>query len=607
MQNPNIVLGIIESKAKETNYQFKRLYRNFYHVEFYRKAYAEICKKAKSGTADEKKRVGFNLNEIQNLIEAMKTEAYQPQPVRQSLAKNQAGKNKRQKGMPPIHDYLVQEILRSILEAIYEPNFSEMSHGFRPDKSCHTALFQVKTNFTGVKWWVVGNIKGIPENVNNHTLIHILRKKIADEKFLRLVWKFLRAGYFRESESYQTYGGTPSRGILSPLWTNILLNELDSVVEKAINIFRLDEHPESRIPYLLPLKRAEDDKKHPKMVNVRKVKGQPEKRTFIHREQGENDQAMLPAKMVPKKREGLPKRLSQLKRTGQTKSENDGEKSPAEIKQGTTNGHKKTSADTFISNSKKMNYTRYADEFLVGITGSKEDAMAAKEFISAFVSDELDLKLNEEKTSIIHNRKKVRFLGYDLFIEQTGKNKDANTKIGNSSNIVEHRPDGKIKLSIPHDRLRAFMIGNGYVIDTGKGSWKAIHRSDLLNRKPLEILRRTNTEFRSFFQYYKLAFDVREKLLNVHWLWIQSVTKTLAAKYKTKVSKLKKMEMEVNGKKYRRFYRNGTWGVSYTNNHGKVSFATFIEKKEIQSAKRNLNNNPEINVIPGKCRRYERI
>lgn len=120
------------------------------------------------------------------------------------------------------------------LEAIYEPNFSNHSHGFRPRRSCHTALVEIKKTFTGVNWFIEGDIKGFFDNINHQVLINILRKRIKDEKFIRLMWKFLKAGFVEDWRFQKTYSGTPQGGIISPLLANIYLNEFDEYVENEL-------------------------------------------------------------------------------------------------------------------------------------------------------------------------------------------------------------------------------------------------------------------------------------------------------------------------------------------------------------------------------------
>lgn len=96
-----------------------------------------------------------------------------------------------------------------ILESIYEPTFQSTSHGFRPGKSCHTALSQIQKTFTGVSWFVEGDIKGCFDNIDHHILVNILKRRIKDEAFIDLIWKLLRAGYLEDWMKHQTYSGTP--------------------------------------------------------------------------------------------------------------------------------------------------------------------------------------------------------------------------------------------------------------------------------------------------------------------------------------------------------------------------------------------------------------
>lgn len=612
MQNPDIVLGIIESKAKDADYMYDRLYRNFYNIEFYKKAYAKIYAKPGNMTkgTDGKTIDGFNLEDVHNVIEAMKSEAYEPVPVRRVLIDKKNSTKKRPLGIPAFYDKLVQEILRGILEAIYEPNFSGKSHGFRPDRSCHTALLQIKTNFTGIKWWVEGDIKGFFDNINHHTLIKILKRRISDEKFLRLIWKFLRAGYVYEKQLHNTYGGTPQGGIVSPILANIYLNELDQIVEKAIKEFDTSKRQRSvNHEYKMISERIEEKKKLLKEPTAEELEKLKEEETKLLAEREEYAQSLPPGTIREKDskyKNVFSKRLYRLRLKMRKPSQEERQKLIAEIKELTIKRREIPSMDNFDPNYKRVKYVRYADDFLVGIIGSKEEATSIKEFLTKYLKDQLDLELSQEKTFITHNSEKVRFLGYDIFIAQPKNERVIEVNHGSGQKVKKRTLTGGVKLSIPHDKLKDFMIGNGYAKDTGKGNWIPIHRPEMLNNEPLEILRQVNAEFRGFYQYYKLAFDVREKLLNAHWLWQCSVTKTLAGKFKTKVSKLMDMEIEVEGKKYKKFYRNGKWGVSYSNKKGIETFAYLMEREEIQFVKDTFKPEPEINVIPPKGIHYGR-
>ena len=130
-------------------------------------------------------------------------------------------------GIPSFRDKLLQEVVRMILEAIYEPVFDDHSHGFRPNRSCHTALRQISSDFTGVVWFIEGDITGCFDNIDHEIVIDILARKIKDSKFLNVIRQFLKAGYVENWKYNKTYSGTPQGGIVSPILANIYLNELD--------------------------------------------------------------------------------------------------------------------------------------------------------------------------------------------------------------------------------------------------------------------------------------------------------------------------------------------------------------------------------------------
>ncbi|EEL96055.1 hypothetical protein bmyco0001_55570 [Bacillus mycoides DSM 2048] len=198
MRNQNDVLSSLASKANNTEYKYKRLYRNLYNIEFYLLAYHKINAKEGSLTkgADGKTIDGVSIERIQNIIEELREQSYRPHPVKRVYI-SKAKQGKRPLGIPSFDDKLVQEVLRLILESIYEPQFLETSHGFRSQRSCHTAIIKIQRRFTGVKWFVEGDIKGFFDNINHHILIGILRRRIDDEKFMpNFFAKWIPSGLF---------------------------------------------------------------------------------------------------------------------------------------------------------------------------------------------------------------------------------------------------------------------------------------------------------------------------------------------------------------------------------------------------------------------------
>jgi retron-type reverse transcriptase len=136
--------------------------------------------------------------------------------------------------MPTWSDKLLQEVIRLIFEAYYEPQFSDHSHGFRPARGCHTALDDVKHTWTGTKWFIEGDIKGCFDTINHQKLMDILREDIHDQRFLRLLDGLLKAGYMEEWYYHRTLSGTPQGGVISPILSNIYLDKLDTYVENML-------------------------------------------------------------------------------------------------------------------------------------------------------------------------------------------------------------------------------------------------------------------------------------------------------------------------------------------------------------------------------------
>lgn len=483
MRHPDVVLNNLILKSKDDSYVFDRLYRNLYNPEFYLKAYTRIYAKPGNMTkgTDGNTIDGFSIQRINSLIESLKNESYQPKPSKRVYIPKSNGK-KRPLGIPSFDDKLLQEVIRMILEAIYESNFQSSSHGFRPKRSCHTALESVRKSFTGIRWFIEGDIEAFFDNIDHHILVSILRKRISDEKFIRLIWKLLKAGFIDDWKFHKTYSGTPQGGIVSPLLSNIYLNELDKYMETYKENFRKGE------------KRA-----------VNKEYKRREHLVYWHK------------KKLKKVWDGL---------SDEEKTE--GIKKYKTLKQ---NLLAVDFANPMDTSYKRIQYVRYADDFIIGVIGSKNDCLEIKDDLTAFLKERLRLNLSKEKTLITHSANKARFLGYDITIKRSAHTMtDIKGALMRSQNM-------RCKLYMPDEKWINRLKEYSAVKITKDGLWKATHRKYLINNDDLEIISVYNSEIRGIYNYYKIANNAH-RLNSFYYFMKYSFLRTLGAKYQTSVAKI---------------------------------------------------------------------
>lgn len=520
MRNPKDVLENLQKQACKEDYKFDRLYRNLYNPEFYLEAYAKIARSQGSMTAgaDGMTLDDMSMPRIERLIGTLKDHSYQPNPARREyIDKNNDKTKKRPLGIPSTDDKLVQEIVKMILEAIYEPTFSPRSHGFRPKHSCHTALAQVKLTFMGVKWVIEGDIKSCFDSFDHHVLVDILRKRIKDEYFIALIWKMLRAGYMEQWTYHNTYSGTPQGSGCSPILANIYLNELDKFMAnyKAKFDIQTDEKRKNTYEYQRIVSKI-----YKRGVKAKKL-------------QFANDKA---------------------KRTAVTH----------EIKSLQQERLHMPAYPVFDHDYRKLQYNRYADDFVIGVIGSKQDAQKVKDDVRDFLQNRLKLTLSEEKTNITHSSELIRYLGYDFTVSRA---KD--TKRGKDGKLYRCWYSA-VKLYVPHDKwfqkllqYKALKISKD---KSGKEKWKALHRGFLVNRDNVAIVNKYNAEIRGIYNYYWLAENV-SVLNDFYYIMKGSMYKTFAAKYKSSFNKMAAkyekdgiftVEYETKtGTRYREFYHDG--------------------------------------------------
>jgi group II intron reverse transcriptase/maturase len=234
MQSAKTVLDVLRERGRR-GLPLERLYRQMFNFDLYLLAYGRIYANpgamtpgASTETAD-----GMSEAKIRQIIEAMRRERYRFSPARRTFIPKKNGKM-RPLGMPTWSDKLVGEVVRLLLEAYYEPQFSDHSHGFRPGRGCHTALREVEKNWTGTTWFIEGDISDCFGSLDHEIMVRILSEKIHDNRFLRLIRNMVNAGYLEDWKYHGTLSGVPQGGVVSPILSNIYLSKLDVFAETVL-------------------------------------------------------------------------------------------------------------------------------------------------------------------------------------------------------------------------------------------------------------------------------------------------------------------------------------------------------------------------------------
>ena len=395
MQNAETVLGVLHERGRR-GLPCNELYRQLFNPHLYLLAYGRLYSNhgaltpgVNGETAD-----GMSMAKIEHIIRAMRGERYKFTPAKRTYIPKKNGKS-RPLGLPSWSDKIVGEVVRLLLEAYYEPQFSGRSHGFRPQRGCHTALQEIQNSWTGTTWFIEGDIADCFGSIDHGVLIRILGEKIHDNRFLRLIHQMLKAGYIEDWEYNATLSGTPQGGVVSPILSNIYLDRLDSYVERV----------------LLP----------------RHTRGKSRRRNPEYRKV-ENEIKRLRQQYALHATKGEPGRLRSLR---------------AELLH-------LPSGDTQDPGYRRLRYVRYADDHLLGFIGPRSEAEQIKRQLAAFLEEDLGLELSEEKTLITHARtQRARFLGYEI------STMNCDRKISHGRRDHKRASNGKIRLHVPTAVIRA--------------------------------------------------------------------------------------------------------------------------------------------------------
>jgi group II intron reverse transcriptase/maturase len=363
-------------------------------------------------------------------------------------------------------DKIVQTAMLMVLEAIFEPSFLNTSHGFRPGKSCHTALAQVKNTFSNMCWVVENDISKCYDTINHGLLLDIIKRRIHCEKTLTLIKKLLRNPYKDNGRLVYPKTGTFQGSSLSPLLCNIFLHEFDVYMEDLKRSFN----------------KGNQRRKNPKYRSIQHTLSYNKNLNFLEKRKLSQRLRLLPSK------------------------------------------------DFGDPNFRRLQYVRYADDFMIGIIGKYTESAAIRQKIKNFLFDTLSLNLNLDKTNITHfNRKSLTFLGTFIKGNQEREKKVHLAQCGKKKRRV--RSTSRARLEAPIISIFEKGLENGFFKRTNKGKFAPTFCGRLINLDHADILRFYNQKIRGILNYYSFVDNKKSLGSFVHGLK-HSCALTLALKLK---------------------------------------------------------------------------
>jgi len=474
-------LATISTQGKRINGLFRLMLNPLVWHEAYANIYANdgaLTKGVDAVTLD-----GFSEERVNSIIQRLREGSYRFQPVRRVLIPKKNGK-KRPLGISSGDDKLVQEVVRMILERIYEPVFENSSHGFRPGRSPHTALQQIGEQWCAIKWLVDMDMRDYFNTIPHDLLMSLLTKKIEDKRFLHLIQAMLNAGYLEDWTYHATYSGVPQGSIVSPILANVVLHELDRFMKALKERFDKGKHR----------------RKNPKYAVYNEQIRRLRKKWDTLKGKEENAQALQDIKREIQRVDRLRKSIP--------------------------------SRDPFDGGYKRLYYCRYADDFCIGIIGSQADAEHIRQEVKHFIEESLKLTIAEEKSHIRHSKQGAMFLGY--WIRTYSGDRVIKVKDG-PRHTTRKSVSERIQLHVPPEKPQHFCVSKKY---GNYDTMKAIHKQEFAQLSDAEIILAYNGELRGLANYYALAEGAKAKLSRLVYIQWMSLLKTLANKHKTSVSKI---------------------------------------------------------------------
>ncbi|MCI5108935.1 MAG: reverse transcriptase domain-containing protein [Marivita sp.] len=479
MDNKGLLrLQKLKTLNADPNWENKDLYRLMYMEELYIIAYEKIKSEPGNMTAgaDNKTIDGFSMSTINNTIRKMKDQSFDFTRARRMHIPKANGKT-RPLGIPSPKDKIVQEVIRMILECIYDgstPTFSERSHGFRDGRGTHSCL-QVVRSWNAVSWFIEGDIKGCFDNVDHHVLMDILKRRIKDQRFLDLIWKTLRAGYMEGNIHHNSIIGTPQGSIVSPILANIYLHEFDMWVEDWIANHEKSQRKRTNPEYTYYVKELNRIKNGKKRVSPERyaelVKGKLHTPSLMH-----ND--------------------------------------PEHI---------------------RVVYVRYADDWLTAIDGPRHLAEKFKAEATEFFLGKLKLELSDEKTAIRNARKEEAvFLGTSITIG-SGDNIVQRSLPPRGKTLIKRRTNTAhlTYMRMPTEKILKRLRENGFIDGTNQPQ----ARRAWINKEDWEIVEAYNGIIRGYRNYYSFVDNPRS-LHYLQYLLQYSCAKTLCNQKRISLRKL---------------------------------------------------------------------